>query len=355
MQLDRAEVVPIELKQSPPITIAGHAPIDGITAIFIRVETRAGQSAYGCAVAHPLLTGEQPAEVVQTCRKAAQLIPDLHPTNLEYSLAALAPVLRRSPAATSAFDLVFHDLLGLASGMPLYRLLGGYRTRIRASVTIPLSDVEESVEIAEARAAQGFRMLKLKGGLEPTLDVARVQAVHRKFPDIPLQLDADGGYEVREALDLARILEGKLQALEQPTAADDLEGLCQVTRQSPVPILADQSISGTQSALKLAADRAADGLCVKIATCGGLLPARQLDAIARAAGINTMVSCILEPALIAAAGLSFALSSPNVGYCDLDGYLGLTNDPTAQGFRLEDGWLVASDGPGLGCSLELDR
>jgi L-alanine-DL-glutamate epimerase-like enolase superfamily enzyme len=78
-----------------------------------------------------------------------------------------------------------------------------------------------------------------------------------------------------------------------------------------------------------------------------------VDAIARAAGMATLVSCLIEPALMIAAGLSFALSSPNVRFCDLDGHLDLENDPSLPDFKLEDGWLVAGDVPGLGCSVNL--
>ena len=58
--------------------------------------------------------------------------------------------------------------------------------------------------------------------------------------------------------------------------------------------------------------------------------------------------------MLIAAGLSFALSSPNVRYGDLDGYLDLTNDPSRAGFRLEEGWLIASEVPGLGYTVELN-
>ena len=51
--------------------------------------------------------------------------------------------------------------------------------------------------------------------------------------------------------------------------------------------------------------------------------------------------------------LGLALSSPNVRYGDLDGHFDLTNDPTQPGFLFEDGWLVARDVPGLGCTVEL--
>jgi L-alanine-DL-glutamate epimerase-like enolase superfamily enzyme len=105
--------------------------------------------------------------------------------------------------------------------------------------------------------------------------------------------------------------------------------------------------------LNLATRRVASGVSVKVAACGGLRCASQVDAIARAAKMDTMVSCLIEPALLISAGLSFALSSPNVRYGDLDGHLDLINDPSVAGFSLQDGWLVASDAPGLGCKVRL--
>ncbi len=353
MQITNAEVIPVDLSLRQPARMANQPPVDSIHLVFVRLETREGYNAWGCAVA-----GTQPGEgsseaLLSACQAGADLAPDLHPTNIEYSLAELAPVVGEFPMALCAFDLAFHDLLGLAAGMPLYRLLGGYRNRVQTSATIAVSSVEESVELARGRAALGFRMLKIKGGCDPEEDVARVRAIQRALPGLVLRLDADGGYTIGGAIEVARALRGKIEMLEQPTPFDDLEALSEVTRHSPVPVLADQSVRGPESALELAAARAADGMSIKVSTCGGLGCARQIDAIARAARLATMVNCVIEPALIIAAGLSFALSSPNVRYSDLDGYLDLVDDPTRPGFRLEDGWLVADDVPGLGCTVEL--
>jgi L-alanine-DL-glutamate epimerase-like enolase superfamily enzyme len=353
MQITKAEVIPVNLNLKQPIRLARQPEIDHITAVFVRLETRQGETAWGCAVAHEFLTGENPADVVRSCQECADLAPDLHPMNIEYSLAELAPLAQDTPSALCAFDLAFHDLLSLAAGMPLYRLLGGYRDRIQTSVTIPLSPVRESVEIACARASLGFRMLKIKGGIDPEEDVHKVKAIHRALPNHILRLDADGGYSVTEALNVARALKDRLEMLEEPVPTGDLEGLQQVTNQSPIPILADQSVIGPVSALELASRRAVNGVSVKMSTCGGLRCARQVDAIVRAAGMATMVSCIIEPAILIAAGLSFALSSPNVKYGDLDGHLDLVDDPSIPGFQLHNGWLIASEVPGLGYTVEL--
>jgi L-alanine-DL-glutamate epimerase-like enolase superfamily enzyme len=355
MQITRAEVIPVELSLRRPVHMAGLPEIRHIQAIFVRIETRQGQTAWGCTVAHLDLTGEQPADVLRKCREYACIVPDLHPTNLEYSLTELENLAGSgSPGALCAFDLAFHDLLCLAAGMPLYRLLGGYRNRIQTSATVPVSPLDESVDTACRLASLGFQILKIKGGLDPEQDVRRVQAIHRALPQHRLRLDADGGYTLQGALDVARALKDQLEMLEQPTPASDLPALRQVTQLSPLPILADQSLSGPASALEIAVGHAASGLSLKLASCGGLRCARQIDAIARVARLATMVSCFVEPSLLIAAGLSFALSSPNVQYGDLDGNLDLLDDPSRPCFRLEEGWLVATDVPGLGYTVDLD-
>ena len=353
MQITNVRVVPVELSLRLPYRTAYHPEIDRVTVVFVRIETRQGQNAWGCAAFDEGITGETLEDVVRACRACADRARDLNPLNTEYALEELAQLTENTPSALCAFDLAFHDLLGLAAGLPLYRLLGGYRNRIQTSVTIGIAPVKETVELARDRARQGFRILKVKGGLDPDEDVHRVRAIHKALPHIILRLDADQGYTVQQALDVTRALEGKLEMLEQPTPAADLDKLRQVTKHSPVPILADESVTDPSSALEVAARRAADGMSVKLATCGGLRCARQVDTIARAARMSTMVSCVNEPALLTAAGLSLALSSPNVRYGDLDGHLDLIGDPTVPGFFLEEGWLTATDVPGLGCTVDL--
>ncbi len=356
MQITNVEVIPVELKLRLPYRTAYHVEeeVEQVGVVFIRVETQSGRTAWGCGAFETAITGETLESVTRACRACADRARDLNPLNLEYALAVLAPLTAGSPAALCAFDIAFHDLLGLEAGLPLYKLLGGYRDRIQTSVTISVGGVEETVEMARDRVRQGFRILKIKGGLDPELDVRRVRAVCDALPQIQVRLDADQGYTIEEALSVAHALEGRLEMLEQPLpVAAGVGALQQVTRQSKVPVLADQSVVGPETALEIAGRRAADGLSIKLATCGGLHCARQMDAIVRAARLATMVGCVNEPALLIAAGLTFALSSPNVRYGDLDGHFDLANDPTRERFLLEEGWLIATDVPGLGCTVEL--
>ncbi len=143
MQITHCEVIPVEIKVTKPVEMAGQPPIRSVMAVFVRLETRQGQSAWGCTVSDPAWTPEERLALLHACQDCAGRAADLHPTQVERSLAEIAGVIhaRSTPppvadAALCAFDLAFHDLLGLAAGMPLYRLLGGYRSRIQTSITI---------------------------------------------------------------------------------------------------------------------------------------------------------------------------------------------------------------------------
>ena len=82
-----------------------------------------------------------------------------------------------APPATSdgEQDHVLMMLTELEAGgttvLPIHRLLGGYRYRIQTSITLSLVPLKETVELARSRARQGFRILKLKGGIAPEEDV----------------------------------------------------------------------------------------------------------------------------------------------------------------------------------------
>jgi len=354
MQISHIEVTPTQLKLHTPFRSAAHMkPITQVEVVFIRAETvRAYGNAWGCAVLDP--ASVTPLErVISACQACAAKLCDLNPLNTQFALAELSSLMGDLAMVRCAFDMLLNDLLGLWSGLPLYRLLGGYRDRIQTSITLGLDDVPATVEMAQKRAAEGFRILKLKGGFDPEQDVRRVRAVHRALPDLSIRLDAEQGYSVKSALDVARALEDRLEFLEQPTPADDLIALRQVTENSPVPILADESLHGPASALQITNQRAAHAISTKLAVCGGLDCARQIDTIARAGHLSTMVGCLNEPALLIAAGLALALSSPNIRYGDLDGHFDLENDPTIPGFAFQDGWLIATETPGLGCRVEL--
>jgi L-alanine-DL-glutamate epimerase-like enolase superfamily enzyme len=113
--------------------------------------------------------------------------------------------------------------------------------------------------------------------------------------------------------------------------------------------MADESATDLATTVRLLVAGRIEALNIKLMKVGGISPAMALDRVAAAFGVATMVSCMDEAALAIAAGLQFALASPNVRWVDLDGHLDLVDDPTAPSVALERGVLCPAAGPGFGC------
>ena len=125
MQITHARVVPVELDLRLPFRTAVHAEaVDRITCIFVCLETREGRVAWGCAAFDPAITGETIDQVTRACQACADRSLDLNPLNTEFALAELHSLTQATPSARCAFDIAFHDLLGLAAGLPVVQAPG---------------------------------------------------------------------------------------------------------------------------------------------------------------------------------------------------------------------------------------
>ena len=337
-------------KLAEPYAIA-YETISAVENVFLRLDTDGGLSGLGCAAPDLAVTGETPATVRAACREVID--PVLHgenPLRWARPMARLKKRIGHQPSALAMVDMALYDLLGKIAGLPVYQLLGGFRDRIKTSVTIGILPEAETVARALEYKAQGFRALKIKGGRNLDQDVACLLKVREAVgPEMELRYDANQGYTCAQALDFVRRTRNfGLEILEQPTSREDEAQLGTVSRRASMPVMADESLMNLKDALRLAKNDLVDMINIKLMKVGGIGEALQINAVARAAGLETMVGCMDEAALAISAGLHFALARPNVQYADLDGHLDLRDDPTAGCVTLRKGYLYPSRLPGLG-------
>jgi L-alanine-DL-glutamate epimerase-like enolase superfamily enzyme len=354
MKIRAVEVWRVDMPLAEPYTIA-YETVDAASNVFIRLDT-GRVVGFGCAAPDEPVTGETVDDTLAVLSGAvAEALKGQDPLRPIAVIDRLQPLLADRPAALAAVDMALWDLLGRTAGMPLWRLFGGFRTRIRTSVTIGILPPPETVARAESLVGQGFRCLKLKGGSDMEGDVERAIKVREAVGSgIELRFDANQGFTVEETLAFVEAARpARLELIEQPTPRDALDQLGRVTAGSTLPIMADESLMSLRDAFRLARRDLADMVNVKLMKVGGLTPALKIDSVALAAGLEVMVGCMDEAALGIAAGLQYALARRNVHYADLDGHLDLRDDPSAGTVTLADGWLVASERPGLGLDARL--
>jgi L-alanine-DL-glutamate epimerase-like enolase superfamily enzyme len=351
MRIVRVESWPVEMGLAEPYTIA-YETVDRVSNVLVRLDVGDGPSGWGCAAPDPAVTGETPESALAALRDVVEpVVRGSDPLRRLVVLERLQKELPQAPSVRAAVDMALHDLLGRLAGQPTWRLLGGFRERIRTSITIGILPCEETVARARERVGQGFRALKLKGGLDPEEDAERVVRVREAVgPSVGIRFDANQGYSVEDSLRFVELTRSvRLELLEQPTPRGEPDLMGRVVDGAPIPVMADESLMTLRDAFRIARRGLADMVNVKLMKAGGIDAGLQINAVARAARLEVMVGCMDECALGIAAGLHFALARPNVIYADLDGHIDLVGDPTAGGVVLRNGMLSPAGGPGLGC------
>jgi len=172
--------------------------------------------------------------------------------------------------AKAPFDAACWDILGQATGVPVWMLLGGKLCDGAPMYRVaPQRSTEETrAEMARHRAA-GYRQFQIKVGADWSSDIDRIKAgIALLEPGEKAMADANQGWRVDDAIRVARATRVLEFILEQP--CHSYEECQQVRRVADQPMKLDECLTGMAAAQRIVADRGAEICCLKISNLGGL-------------------------------------------------------------------------------------
>lgn len=244
------------------------------------------------------------------------------------------------PSVKCALEMAALEWCALSAGVPVWKLLGLSPAPIpESSYTVSIADLPNMRQQAREAVERGHHVLKVKLGTPQ--DEQILAALREEAPDVALRVDANAAWTRPQAKRMLGVLEAaNVELLEQPLAADDLEGHAALRQVARLPIVADESLHHVGDVIALA--EAFDGVNLKLAKLGG--PLRTLEALrlARAHQMGVMMGCMIESSL----GISAAAHLAGLcDWADLDGALLLADDPFT-GLKWQDGTLERPTGAG---------
>lgn len=247
-------------------------------------------------------------------------------------------------SARAAVSAAAHDLLGKKMAEPLWKLFGlDPMSAPPSSFTIVITTDERAL-LQRVEEALHYPILKVKLGSDR--DEWIVRTVRRGAPNKLLRADANAAWDVERALVMTRMLaEHQFELVEQPLAPDDIEGFRRLRKESPIPVIADESCLTMSDIPRL--HGAVHGINIKVSKCGGLAEARRMALEARRREMRVMIGCMIESSLGITAAAHLA---PLTHYADLDGAALLKDDPFV-GASIEDGFIRLPAEPGLGVKI----
>lgn len=328
--------------------------VERVEDVVVMVHTDTGQVGYGEAPATAVITGDTHGSIIDAIRHyiAPRLIgEDIADLNRITRLVQTS--LEKNSSAKAAVEIAVHDLFGQLYGAPLYRMLGGGDPVVTTDLTISVDTIDKMVADSINAVERGYDSLKIKVGKDIGVDIERVRAVYAAVENRALlRLDANQGWTAKEAVHAIRSLEDagvRLDLVEQPVKARDLEGMRYVTERVHTPIMADESVFGPMEVLEIIRLRAADIINIKLMKTAGISNAVRLADIASLHGVECMIGCMLETSISVAAAVHVAVAkSDAITRVDLDGPSLCATNPVEGGVVFNESEISITDAPGLG-------
>ena len=362
MKIKSIEPIAVNLPMKKPVTMAGET-VARADNVLVRAESDSGFVGWGEAASAPTMTGETAASMMAAVAHMTPLLIERAADDFARTSAAMDAAMYGNTGAKAAIEIALHDLVGRATGRPLYALFGA-RQRSRIPVLAVIGSTDEAADLrdAQARWAAGYRAFKIKVGLAPPeADAARTRAVCRTLKargeECLVSADANQGFSIEDALRyVAGVGDCGLDFFEQPARADDLDGMARVAAASRIPIGADEGIHSLHDIERHHAHKAAAGVSLKAIKLGGLRAMADACRLCDRLGMKINISCKTgESSVASAAALHLAATLPALAWGLTLTSQGLAEDSASEPLRVEGGHVAVPDRPGLGIEVDEHR
>ncbi|WP_246710237.1 muconate/chloromuconate family cycloisomerase [Martelella soudanensis] len=359
--IERVETLLVDLPTIRPHKLSV-ATMDGQTLMLVKVHCSDGITGIGegTTIGGLAYGGESPESMkLAIDTYFAPLMAGQDATRVQALMARIGKMVKENRFAKCAVETALLDAHGKRLGLPVSELLGG-RRRDRLPVAWTLASGDTGRDIAEAERMLDLRrhnIFKLKIGARPLAeDIAHVARIKAALGDRgSVRVDINMAWdEIEAAYGMAALADAGCELVEQPVAT--ASGLSRLVRRFPIALMADESLTGPESAFELARIHGADVFAVKLEQSGGAFNALRVAAIADAAGIALYGGTMLEGGVGTIIAAHAFATFPNLQWgTELFGPLLLTEEILAEPLDYSDFSLTIPDGPGLGITLDDDR
>lgn len=327
--------------------------VNSVEDIIVEIHTDTGHVGYGEAPPTGAITGDTTGAIIGALKDhIIKTIVGREVDDFETLLQAMNKCIVKNTSAKAAVDMALYDLYGQLHNIPVYKMLGGGKQKITTDITISVNDPDEMARDTLDAVARGYDTIKVKVGVNPEIDIARLTAVREAAgPDKLLRIDANQAWTPKQAIRLLNQMQEKgldIELVEQPVPAHDFEGLKLVTQNSYVPVMADESVFSPEDALKIMQMGAADLVNIKLMKCGGIYNALKIASAAELYGVECMIGCMLEAKVSVNAAIHLACAKNIITKVDLDGPVLCSEDPVIGGAVFNEKDIIVSNEPGLG-------
>jgi len=329
--------------------------VDALEDLVVIIECDDGSVGYGEGAPTPVITGETIGSMVATIEYIKPHIIGLELEDFETILKLVHTLIIKNSTAKSALEIALYDLKAKSLNIPLYKMLGGKKTNFKTDITISMGETDKMIADAIDAVNLGYDTLKIKIGDDPRKDIERIIAVDNALDDnIKLRLDANQGWTAQQSVKLLHALEKRdiiAEFIEQPVAADDIDGLKYIKERVQTPLLADESIFSIKDAQRLLEMQAIDYVNIKLAKTAGITQALKLADLSAKFGVKCMIGCMLEGPISVAAGVHVASAKADIiTMLDLDAVSLLASHPVKTNIKFDESTIELSEESGLGVS-----